>query len=82
MMPPAKQELKLIVPPQTLLRDCVVHDVQEYLEEGNPFETAEQQIWPTAMWGVANAKSLGDCNTDKKQLRLWVEQQKAIYEKK
>ena len=74
-----KPEVKLVVPPATLLRDCGVHEIDEFIPEGNKFVTAEEQLSPTAEWGVANAGSLGNCNTDKRMLRQWVQDQNTIY---
>lgn len=74
-----KPEVKLVVPPATLLRDCVVRGIDEFIPDGNKFVTAEEQLGPTAEWGVANAGSLGNCNTDKQRLRQWVQDQKTIY---
>lgn len=66
------------MPPAELLRETVVHEVSEYIDAGNAFQTAEEQILPTASWGVANTGRLGECNADKSVLRDWVKKQQKL----
>lgn len=83
MLHPAKPPMTVfLAPPESWMLPCKVHGVGEFIEEGNQFITAEEQLAPVAAWGVANTGSLGNCNNDKRQLREWVEKQKAIYKQK
>lgn len=82
ILQPAKQETTVfLAPPAHLMAPCEVHDIREFVEQGNSFSTAEEQLAPITAWGIANTGELGKCNRDKLDLRVWVNKQKEIYEK-